>query len=61
MVSHYSTQHFEPPLVLLLLHDELSQGVKQAKNQFYMKEMKSALCTDSLPHVVLGPALVKWK
>lgn len=42
MVSHYSPQHFEPPMVLLWPSDELRQGGKQGKNQFYMTEVYSA-------------------
>lgn len=48
MVSDYSPEHSEPLLVLLWLPDELSQGVKQAKNQFYLKEIKSAFCNNAL-------------
>lgn len=34
--------------------DELSQGVKQVKNQSYKKGMKSAHCADFLSHAILG-------
>lgn len=61
MLSHYSPQHFKPHLVLLWHSDELSQGVKQVKNQSYKKGMKSAHCTDSLSHAILGPTLVIWE
>lgn len=48
MVSAYSLEHSEPLLVLLWLPDELSQGVKQAKNLFCVKEIKSAFCNNAL-------------